>query len=82
MESFLLDRLKSEVSLKYHQFGGLKGTGDVHFLADIYQRILDFLDDGKSAVSLMAIDFSKALNRMSHNVCVRNCQKEVRVRNP
>ena len=60
MESFVLDRLRDEVSVKSNQYSGTKGTGTTHFLIDTYQRILDCLDDGLSCVSLIAIDFSKA----------------------
>ena len=75
MESFLLERLQSEVKLKPNQFGGIKKTGTTHFLAETVQRILDCLDDGVSAVSLMAVDFSKAFNRMRHTVCINELAK-------
>ena len=61
--------------MKKNQYGGIKGTGTVHFLIDVYPKILDCLDDGKSAVSLLAIDFSKAFNRMSHPTCVAELAK-------
>ena len=70
LESFALEKLKKEVKMKYNQFGGLKGTGTTHFLIDLQQRILECLEDGSSAVSLHAVDFSKAFNRMSHRVCL------------
>ena len=61
LESFLFDRLSKEVKLKKNQYGGIKGTGTVHFLIDVYQKILDCLDDGKSAASLLAIDLARLL---------------------
>ena len=70
METFLLERLQKEVKLKYNQFGGIKKTGTTHFLIETYQRIIDCLEDGMTAVSLVSIDFSKAFNRMSHRICV------------
>ena len=73
LESFLFDRLSQEVKLKNNQYGGIKGTGTVHFLIDVYQKILDCLDDGKSAVSLLAI--GKAFNRMSHPTCIAELAK-------
>ena len=38
MESFLLDSLQKEVGLKANQFGGIKGTGTLHFLVDTYPK--------------------------------------------
>ena len=70
LESFVLDKLKQEVVFKYNQFGGIKGTGAPHFLVELQQHILQCLEDGQSAVSLLAVDFSKAFNRMSHRVCL------------
>ena len=70
METFLLERLRSEVRVKYNQFGGIKKTGTVHFLIEAYQKIIDSLEKEKTAVSMISIDFSKAFNRMSHNVCI------------
>ena len=70
LESFVLEKLRREVKMKYNQFGGLKGTRTTHFLIDLQQRILECLEDGSSAVSLLAVDFSKAFNQMSHLVCL------------
>ena len=75
MESYLLERLMKEVKIKKNQYGGLKGTGTTHYLIDTYQRVLDCLDDGQSAVSLVSIDFSKAFNRMCHHTCIDELAK-------
>ena len=70
LESFVLERLQSEVKFKYSQFGGIKKTGTTHFLADTIHKIIDCLEDGRSAVSILLVDFSKAFNRMCHRVCI------------
>ena len=70
MESFLLDNLRAEVKMKDNQYGGQKGTGMCHFLIDTHQKILECLEDGASAVTLMSVDFSKAFNRMCHYACL------------
>ena len=51
LESFVLDKLKNEVKIKYNQFGGIKGTGTAHCIIDVQQRILDCLEEGRLAVS-------------------------------
>ena len=67
MESFVLDKLRSEVKINRNQFGGIKRSGTNHFLADMYKRIIECLEDGRSAVSILSVDFSKAFNRMCIN---------------
>ena len=75
MESFLLDQLVSEVAVTDNQYGGQKGTGTTHYLIDTYQKVLDCLDDGISAMSLISINFSKAFNRMCHHICLEELSR-------
>ena len=70
MESFVLEKLKGEVSLSINQYGGIKGCSTVHFLADTWNKIMGCLDDGNTAANLVSIDFEKAFNRMDHQKCL------------
>ena len=70
LESFVLDSIGNELGLGQHQFGGIKGSGVDHFLIHTWERIHRALEDGKSAVTLIAIDFQKAFNRLSHPHCL------------
>ena len=70
-ETFVLEALLSEVDTSDLQYGGIKGTGVNHFLVKMWDEILRGLENGKSAVNLTAIDFSKAFNRLDHNACLR-----------
>ena len=76
LESFVLERLQNEIELKYSQFGGVRGTGSSHLLIDTYQRVIDCLEQGKTAVSLISIDFSKAFNRMCHYKCINELARQ------
>ena len=60
----------SEVKLSEKQYGGLKGCGTNHFLMNMWQYILEGLEEDSAAVTLMSVDFSKAFNRMSHKACL------------
>ena len=66
LETFVLDRLREEVSLKPNQFGGVRGSGTNHFLIETWNKIMTALDTPETAVGLLSIDF----NRMDHTACV------------
>ena len=70
LESFLLEKLREEVTLNDTQFGGIKGLGVDHFLVETWDEILRAVDSGGKATNLMSIDFQKAFNRMDHAVCM------------
>ena len=70
LESFVLERLKTEVSLSSTQFGGIKGSGVDHFLIETWDEILRGLEDSRAGVTLASIDFEKAFNRMCHYQCL------------
>ena len=81
LESLILDCLMQEVTLSKDQFGGLKGCGTNHFLLLMWHNLLSGLEEEGSAVSLMAVDFSKAFNRMGHQACLqalaaKNCSNQ------
>ena len=71
MESILLERLKGEITLNTNQYGGIVGSGSNHLLINMWDRILEGLSEGRTAVLLVAVDFSKAFNRMNHDECLR-----------
>ena len=49
LESFVLDRLKSETKLSNRQYGGVKGCSTEHFLLDTWDSIMESLEDGLAA---------------------------------
>ena len=69
-ESYVLDWMKSEVKLRSNQYGGVKGLGTEHVLVQMWQRILEDLDDYRAATVVTSIDYSKAFNRMSYQKCL------------
>ena len=75
LESILLERLRSEVEPDPIQFGGLKGCGAPHFLAEVWDYLLNALEDPGNVVNLCSIDFSKAFNRMSHTECLAQLER-------
>ena len=70
LESFVLEDLIDEVKVSETQYGGLRGCGTNHFLLQMWQNILEGLEDDNTAIALMSIDFSKAFNRMGHQACL------------
>ena len=71
LESFLIDSLRSEIQFSELQYGGLKGTGTDHFLAEVWNNVHESLDEQNKAVALMSLDFSKAFNRLNHQACLK-----------
>ena len=70
LESFVIDSIKSEINLSELQYGGIKGCGTDNFLIEVWNNVLETLDEGGKAVSLMSVDFSKAFNRLDHKACL------------
>ena len=70
LESFVLERLKGEISLSSRQFGGIKGCSTDHFLIETWDAIISALEDGNTAANLLSVDFAKAFNRMDHLHCL------------
>ena len=61
LESFVLARLKEDVSLSTQQYGGIKGISTEHFLVDTWNSLLNALEEEGSAANLISVDFEKAL---------------------
>ena len=76
LESILVDWLWPYVSryITRDQAGGKKGCSTNHYLARLVEYIYSNLDQGtptdRRAVAAMAIDLSKAFNRLDHGKLV------------
>ena len=71
-ESFVLDWLSGEVKLRTNQYGGVKGSGAEHFLVQLWQQVLENLEDPRAASLLTSIDYSKAFNRLNYAACLKS----------
>ena len=69
-ESFMLEDLADEVTLRGPQFGGMKGSGPPHLLIELLTNMMEQLDDNRAAVTTISLYFEKAFNRMDHSVCI------------
>ena len=70
-ESFVLSWLTRNCELRPNQYGGVKGCGTEHFLLQLWQDILEGLDDSRAGVLLSSIDYSKAFNRLDFARCLQ-----------
>ena len=75
-ESYVLDWMKAEVKLRTNQYGGVRGLGTDHVLVQMWQCMLEDLDDYRAATVVTSIDYSKAFNRMSFQECLRSLAKK------
>ena len=57
--------------MRSNQMGGMKGAGTEHYLVELYQLILDTLEDSRAASIITSIDYSKAFNRLDFAHCLR-----------
>ena len=71
-ESFVLDWLSQEVKLRTNQYGGVKGSGSEHFLVELWQQVLQNIEDPRAASLLMSIDYSKAFDRLNFAACLKS----------
>ena len=67
----MLDRLHEEIVMDGEQYGGLKGTGLTHKIAEMLTDMMKCIDNGESAITYTSIDLSKAFNRIDHSLCLR-----------
>ena len=70
-KSFVLDWLSEEVSIRTNQYGCVKGSGSEHFLVQLWQQVLENLEDPRAASLLTSIDYSKAFNRLNYGACLK-----------
>ena len=69
-ESFVLGWLGEQVGMRSNQMGGMKGAGTEHYLVELYQLILEALEDSRAASIITSIDYSKAFNRLDFRHCL------------
>ena len=69
-ETWILEWVGQQVKLRSNQFGGVKGSGAEHYLVQLWQRILENLEDPRAASLVTSIDYSKAFNRMDFPHCL------------
>ena len=60
------------MSIRTNQYGGVKGSGLEHFLVQLWQQVLENLEDPKAASMLTSIDYSKAFHRLNYAACLRS----------
>ena len=77
-ESFLMDRINSNVEIDLHQYSGVRKCGAEHMLLQSWDNILRGLEDNRGSINLMSLDFSKAFNHMSHQACLQAFHKKER----
>ena len=70
-ESFVLGWLGEQVGMRSNQMGGMKGAGTEHYLVELFQLILEALEDPRAASVITSIDYSKAFNRLDFGHCLR-----------
>ena len=69
-ESFVLGWLGEQVGMRGNQMGGMRGAGTEHYLVELYQLILESLEDSRAASIITSIDYSKAFNRLDFLRCL------------
>ena len=72
-ESYVLNWLQEEVTVKSNQYGGVKGCGTSHFLVGVWDEIGSGLEDDRAGVLMTSIDYAKAFNRLSFQRCLEAC---------
>ena len=69
-ESYVLDWLKSECSLRSNQYSGFRGLRTDHEMAQFWQVVLEDLEVYRAGSLITLVDYSKAFNRMSYQHCL------------
>ena len=65
-----MEWLTKQVTLKWNQFGGVKGCGVAHMLIHMWQQIAEDLEDCRAGSLITSIDYAKAFNRLSFQECL------------
>ena len=76
LERLVLNYARKQVRPKANQFGGEKTCSTNHFLAEVWDRLTEHLEDNRAAVILTSIDYSKAFNRLDHLACLNSFAKD------
>ena len=71
-ESFLSEWLKDDFTpvLDNKQYGNVKGTSTTHYLVDMLYNVISGIDKPSKYATLVAVDFTKAFDRINHSVAV------------
>ena len=59
-----------QVGMRENQMGGMKGAGSEHYLIQLWQGVLEHLEDPRAASLLTSIDYAKAFNRLDFSQCL------------
>ena len=72
-EGFLTTWIMADIaaSLDPRQFGNRPGHSTVHYLISLYDFLAKNTDSSSSAAAILAIDFSKAFDLVSHDIVLR-----------
>ena len=72
-ESFLAVWLRDDFSpfLDTKQYGNVKDTSTTHYLVDMLNNVISGIDKPSKYATLVAVDFTKAFDRINHNVAVK-----------
>ena len=70
-ESYVLNWLSTEVQCKSNQYGGVKGCSVAHLLIDLWDDVMNNLEDERAATLVTGVDYAKAFNRLSFQHCLR-----------
>ena len=75
-ESFVLQWLTGQTNLRPNQYGGVRGSGTEHFLVELWQKVLENLDDSRAGSFLSSIDYAKAFNRLDFKSCLDSLKEK------
>ena len=67
--------------LRSNQFGGVKGKGTEHLLVNLWQKILENIEDSRAACLLTSIDYEKHLTGWTLSTAYNVSSQRVRMAN-
>ena len=65
LESYVLEWAQEEVTIKFTQFGGVRGCSGLHLIIKVWQKILENLEDRRAAT----------FNRLSFQHCLTSFKR-------
>lgn len=75
-ESFVLKRINEQVTLRTNQFGGVKDCCTEHCLVDLWQQVLENLEDPRAAYLITSIDYAKSFNHLHLEHCLKSLARK------
>lgn len=72
-ESFIVKWLLEDISkfIDPHQYGNIPGLSTTHYLIKLLHNIFENCEISKSISTIICTDFSKAFDRLDHNILIR-----------